>query len=119
MPVVDTLGDKAKGEKLYRVEAISDPVTLELEGGLRARLLGVKVIDCPGTMAYLKRYVSGKRVFLKPDSGLSNADGSVCAYVYLKNRIFVNAYLIKSGLCVPDPAVNHRLSAAFKHMAQV
>ena len=35
------------------------------------------------------------------------------AYVYLKNRIFVNAYLIKVGFGSPDLSIEHRLKDKF------
>jgi len=35
------------------------------------------------------------------------------AYVYLKNRIFVNAYMIKSGIASPDLSKNYRLKDKF------
>ena len=38
---------------------------------------------------------------------------TVVAYVYLKNRIFVNAYLIKSGLASPDLSLKHRYREKF------
>ncbi|GAB4373289.1 MAG: hypothetical protein Kow0042_17080 [Calditrichia bacterium] len=36
----------------------------------------------------------------------------VSAYVYLKNKIFINSYLIKSGLAVPD-SKNHKYKDKF------
>jgi len=38
------------------------------------------------------------------------------AYVYLKNKIFINAYLIKSGLATADPAISHRLKNKFARL---
>jgi hypothetical protein len=38
----------------------------------------------------------------------------VSAYVYLKNRIFVNGYLIKVGFGSPDLSIEHRLREKFK-----
>ena len=46
------------------------------------------------------------------DSKIIN-ENTVNAYVYLKNKIFVNAYLIKSGLAAPDFSVNHKYKDKF------
>jgi DNA modification methylase len=108
-PARDVETSLARKERLYRVTRILDPVTLELSGGLKARLAGVRVKDEEATLAYLRRYVSGKQVFLRSDDSLGSEDGYVDARVYLKNRIFVNGYLVRSGLCSPDPAVDRRL----------
>jgi len=33
---------------------------------------------------------------------------TVNGYVYLKNKIFINLYLIKSGLAIPDSSQAHK-----------
>jgi endonuclease YncB( thermonuclease family) len=58
--------------------------------------------------------VLGKEVFLRFDDGGGPDDGALRAYVYLKNRIFINAHLIKSGLGRPHPSADHRLAGRFK-----
>ena len=63
--------------------------------------------------AYLSRYVLGKEVFLRFDGEKPRASGEIAAYVYLKNRIFINAHLIKSGLAILEPGVEHALKARF------
>lgn len=61
----------------------------------------------------MKDYVLGKDVFLKLHDNRAVEEGTVLAYVYLKNRIFVNAYLIKSGLASPDFSANHKYRERF------
>jgi DNA modification methylase len=102
-----------KSEKLHRVTAVIDARTLEVDGKLRVEFLGVYIDDEAGVLEYLRRYVLGKDVFLRFDDGGHASGKTVRAYVYLKNRIFINAYLIKSGLGSPDPSVNHKLAARF------
>ncbi|MDQ7056502.1 MAG: thermonuclease family protein [Persephonella sp.] len=56
-----------------------------------------------GTLSYLKKYILKKEVFLKFDKNyIANNNKEIEAYVYLKNKIFINSYLIKSGLAVVD-----------------
>jgi DNA modification methylase len=110
-------------EVLHKVTGIVGGDALELDGNLSVKLLGVRVKDRPGTMEYLKKSVIGKQVILKPDDSLcgesdvSRNSGCIPAYVYLKNRIFINAHLIKSGLAEPDTSVDHRLRSRFEKLA--
>ncbi|MFZ2090031.1 MAG: thermonuclease family protein, partial [Desulfobaccales bacterium] len=69
------------------------------------------------TKEYLKKYLLNKTVILK-DIQESNDNGLVSGYVYLKNRIFINAYLIKSGLASPDETVSHRYANKFRRLAE-
>jgi hypothetical protein len=62
-------------------------------------------------MDYLHRWILGKNVLIKDDQVMDH--NMVCAYVYLKNRIFVNAYLIKVGFGSPDLSIEHRLRDKF------
>jgi len=41
------------------------------------------------------------------------------AYVYLKNKIFINAYLIKSGIAVADRKANHKHKNKFLELERV
>ena len=95
---------KFKDQRLYRVVSLPDPATLELDTGLRAKLLGIKMnkdkID--DVVNYMNKYVLKKEVFLRFDKGAVLNSMSVQAYVYLKNKIFINAYLLKSGLAIVD-----------------
>jgi DNA modification methylase len=107
-------------DDLHRVTNILDEQTLEVNGGLRIRLLGIRIVDKRGALGYLRHRVLGKDVVVKPDQGAGEAAGDardageVAAYVYLKNRIFVNTHLIKAGLAHPDRSAKHRLKARFE-----
>lgn len=104
---------------LYRVRRAESDGTLVLDTDLRVRLLGVEVTDSEGFAAYAQRYLYGKQVFLKFDDPGHAVEKSeqVRAYVYLKNRIFVNAYLLKAGLARPSGEA-HRLSRRFATLWQ-
>jgi modification methylase len=103
-------------EGLSKVAGVIDADTIRLSTGQSVRFLGVACADAGRTQDYLQQSLVGKKVFLKNVCEL--ADGVVAAYVYLKNRIFVNAYLIKSGLGMPEPDVDHRLKAKFSKLYQ-
>jgi endonuclease YncB( thermonuclease family) len=50
---------------------------------------------------------------LKMESNSILDENTIQAYVYLKNRIFVNAYLIKSGIARADRTKDYRLKRKF------
>jgi len=50
------------------------------------------------------------------DATATGENGMVSAYIYLKNKIFINAYLIKSGLATPDFQVEHRYAKKFRQL---
>ena len=112
-PQIDPQKFKFKGDRLYKVVDIGNDNTIKLNTGLIVRFSGIKIDKKEDTIHYLRKYILGKKIFLKfHDSKIIN-ENTVSAYVYLKNKIFVNAYLIKSGLAVPDFSVNHKYKDKF------
>lgn len=99
---------------LHKVTKIIDADTIELDTGLNVRFLGVQINREAETMDYLRRRILGKNVIIKDDQVMDH--NMVSAYVYLKNRIFVNAHIIKVGLGSPDLSVNHRLRDKFARL---
>lgn len=100
-------------EALYRVRGLEGRY-LVLDTGLKVDLLGVTVVDESAYQAYVQRYLMGRQVSLrydKPADAVHN--GVVRAYVYLKNKIFVNGYLLKAGIARPTPEA-HRLQKKFQ-----
>jgi endonuclease YncB( thermonuclease family) len=104
-------GLDGKPQNLCKVTQVIDEQTIKLDNGQRVRFLGIRIDKGQETREYLAGYLLGKMVFIR--NGSLAADGTVLGYVYLKNRIFVNAHLIKSGLGSADPAVEHNLSRRF------
>ena len=107
-------GRRVAPADLHKVTKIIDANTIEIDTGLNVRFLGVQIIKKPETMDYLRRRILGKNILIKDDQVIDNE--LISAYVYLKNKIFVNAHLIKVGLGSPDLSVNHRLKYKFEHV---
>ncbi len=104
-PVLDEKKLKFNGKRLYKVVDILSEKEILLDTGLRVKLLGVSVPESKRqeAISYLDKYVKRKQVFLKFDSMVKTTDkNSVEAYVYLKNRIFVNRKMIQMGLAEVD-----------------
>jgi DNA modification methylase len=102
---------------LPKVARIVDERTLRLSTGQEVSFLGLRITDRNGAREYLQRQVLGKKIILGYDAGVDAAgagtEKKIEAYVYLANKLFINGYLIKSGLAVPDMEIEHRLKHKF------
>jgi DNA modification methylase len=112
-PKIDPKKFNFKNNKLYKVVDIIDEHTIKLNTGLLVKFLGVKVTKKDDVLRYLENYVLKKDVFLRFDNGAVLDENIVEAYVYLKNKIFVNAYLIKSGMASPDFSKDFKYKSKF------
>ncbi len=104
-PVISPDKFRFDKERLYKVVNILNENTIELDTGLKVKLLGVSSIPQQSNKAinYLEEYVKGKQVFLKFDSSFKPSEDVMPAYVFLKNKIFVNKELIKQQLAkIPE-----------------
>ncbi len=97
----------------YKVVSIIDENTLKLDSGQEVKFLGVKIDNKEETTRYLHDFLLGKNILLKYDNNKEINAHNFSAYVYLKNKIFVNSYLIKSGLGSPDLNIDHKYKNKF------
>jgi len=100
-PVISPEKFKFKKERLYKAAKILNEDTIELDTGLVVKLLGIKVVPEKISEAkrYLNEYVRGKQILLKFDPVFKpkNEKDIIPAYVYLKNKIFINKEMVKQG----------------------
>jgi hypothetical protein len=104
-------GRRVNPADLPKVTQIVDAQTIRINDGLKVRFLGIKIDQQAEALDYLRNRILGKKVIIKDDYVIDS--GLVAGYVYLKNRIFLNTYLIKSGWGSPDLSVNHKLRDKF------
>jgi len=99
-PVISPEKFRFEKERLYRVTKVLNEETIELDTGLRVKLLGIKVIPEKFNEAkkYLEEYVKGRQIFLKFDPLFRPENDIIPAYVFLKNKIFINKEMIKQGI---------------------
>jgi DNA modification methylase len=90
----------APGPRLYSVVEVEPDGTLVLDTGARVRFLGLRITDMAIAIAYLNKRVLKKKVFLRQET--QAGDGPARARVVLKNRISINAQLLKMGAAVPS-----------------
>lgn len=104
-PILDEKKLKLNKDRLYKVVDVLSEKEILLDTGLRVKLLGIHVPESKkqSAIAYLRKYVKGKQVILKFDTSVKPTnENSVEAYVYLKNRIFINRKMIQMGLAEVD-----------------
>ncbi|MBZ9578002.1 site-specific DNA-methyltransferase [Patescibacteria group bacterium] len=112
--VIDTEGRK-KRENYYFVKAILDTETVVLESGLKVKLLGVKARSGLEDKAceYLKNLTKGQKVFMKFDDIKYDEKGNLYCYLYLKNKTFINAHLIRNKLVDVDKSFEYKYQSKF------
>ncbi|MBW1916992.1 MAG: site-specific DNA-methyltransferase [Deltaproteobacteria bacterium] len=101
----------------HRVKEVMSPTLVRLDNGQQVRLLGVKEKPEQSEKAieYLREIIQGNRVYLSFDKFLNyDPAKNLYAYLYLANKTFVNAQLIKQGLVEVDPEVNHKYRSRFQ-----
>uniref|UniRef100_A0A7J3M402 Type II methyltransferase n=1 Tax=Archaeoglobus fulgidus TaxID=2234 RepID=A0A7J3M402_ARCFL len=101
-PLIEPKRLKFKEQKLFRVKRVLSENSVELDNGLVVKLLGIRVLPDKTSEAkrYLENFVKGKEVFIRLDPRYEAKNDELQAYLFLKNRIFVNKEMIKQGFAV-------------------
>jgi len=102
-------------ETYYTVKEIISPEILILNNGLKIRLLGVK--ENPekngDAIQFLRDKTQGQKVFIKFDTTKYDEKNNLLCYLYLWNKTFLNAHLIKNGLADVDVAKDYKYKSKF------
>ncbi|MEN3038350.1 MAG: DNA methyltransferase [Candidatus Kryptonium sp.] len=85
-----------RGGTYYKVVEVLSDGKIKLDTGLIVKFCGIEIVDFERALRYLNDFVKGKQVFLKFDPNCKTTDEGICAYVFLKNKIFVNKELVKN-----------------------
>lgn len=112
-PLVEPDKLSFKKNHLYRVIDILEDGKLKLDSGLTVKLRGIVITDLEKAFRYLREYVLKKKVYLKFDKNYVADKDLLEAYVYLKNKIFINAQLIKLGVAVTEKNINFDFKSKF------
>ena len=90
--------------ELFAVKEILSPNMIRLENDLVTRLLGVAPLAGKEKEAveFLSRKIKGQKVFLRYDSLPHDDHDHLLVYMFLKNKTFLNAHLIKYGFATLD-----------------
>jgi site-specific DNA-methyltransferase (adenine-specific) len=105
--------DKDSGDReiYYSVKAVISPELMKLNNDLIVRLIGVKEKKSADEQAisYLIEKTKGQKVFMKFDNHKYDDRNNLLCYLYLENKTFINAHIIKEGLADVD------ISSDFKY----
>ena len=103
-------GNEKQRDNHYYIREIVATDKVVLHNGATVRLLGRRPVS--GKMseaaAFIRQKTDGQKIFLQFDRDKHDSEGNLLCYLYLSNKTFINAHLIKSGLAAADTAVAHR-----------
>jgi len=82
------------------------------------KLIGIKEVPIINGQAtkFLTDKTKGKRVFLKYDTVKYDSNNNLLCYLYLENKTFLNAHLIKSGLVQVDSNADYKYKQKFQNL---
>ncbi|RKY04715.1 MAG: site-specific DNA-methyltransferase [Planctomycetota bacterium] len=107
---IDNKKNQARQE-YYTVKRVVSPEHLILSNNLKVRLIGIHQDKRKNGNAvrFLEEKLKGQQVFMKFDSDKYDENNILKCYLYLKNKTFINAHLIKNGMAHAD------LKASYRH----
>jgi DNA modification methylase len=108
--------DSGEREEYYTVKQVLSPYLVELNNNLTVRLIGIKEKPSVNGQAtkFLTDKLKGQKVFMKYDQVKYDSDNHLLCYLYLKNRTFINAHLLKEGLAEVDTRLEFKYKNKFK-----
>lgn len=111
---IDSTSPAAR-EDYHAVKEIVSPSLIRIESGLSVRLIGVRDDDATRerAMRFLRDKTHRQKVYLRFDSDKHDEDNNLLAYLYLANKTFLNAHLLKNGLANVDLRRDYRNKARF------
>lgn len=114
---IDGRGEE-KRENYYTVKEIISPEILKLNNELKIKLIGIKenLSVTEEAKGFIYQKTKGKRVYLKYDSLKYDEDNNMLCYLYLENKLFLNAHIIKNGFALVDDSISFKYSNKFNEL---
>ena len=105
----------AHREEFYTVKEVISPNKIRLNNDLTIKLIGIKAVPSMNGKAtsYLIEKTKGKRVFLRYDKTKYDSENNLLCYLYLENKTFINAHLIKNKLAAVDSDMEFKYREKF------
>ncbi len=105
-------------EEYFSVKAILSPNTVILNNGLTIRLLGIK--EKPSVTGNATKFLiektKGRKVFLRYDAVKYDDNDVLLCYLYLDNKTFINAHMLKNGLAEVDYSFDFKYKNKFEKL---
>lgn len=110
-----------KTDRYYTIKKIISPADILLDSGAQLHLLGIKTKaeTREHAIKFLEDITKGQRVFLKFDSIKHDGNNNLFAYLYLKNKTFINAHLVKKQLVNVDTSCDYKYKSRFLGYTQI
>lgn len=104
-----------KREELYSVKHVLSPNLLELSSGVIVKLLGVEPNPAKAEQAtiYLQNKTKGHKVYMRFDEVKYDSQNQLLCYLYLENRTFLNAHILKEKLAIADTSITYKYRNKF------
>ncbi len=114
---IDMESSMVKSE-CYMVKQVVSPEQIVLDNGMTVRLLGIK--NNPETQKeavdFLWSKLKGNKIFLKYDNVKYDTAHNLMVYMYLGNKTFINAHLLKNRLADLDNTLEFKYKEKFKKL---
>ncbi|MCG6912535.1 thermonuclease family protein [bacterium BMS3Abin03] len=109
-----------KREDYYLVKEVISPGIIKLNNDLTVRLIGIKEKKEINGEAknYLISKTKGQKVFLKFDENKYDEQNRLLCYLYLQNKTFINAHLIKEKLAIVDTSIEFKYKTKFLNLVK-
>lgn len=110
--------DSKAREDYFSVKNVLSSNRLLLNNGVTIRLLGIKEKMSANELAtqFLIDKTKGRKVFLKYDIVKYDSNNTLLCYLYLDNRTFINAHLLKNGLADVDYSIDFKCKNKFQKL---
>ena len=105
---------------LYSVKQVINPEKILLNNDLMIRLIGVRTRKemFGKAIEFLQAKLKNQRVFIRFDNLKYDSDNNLLCYLYLQNKTFINAHLIKAGLVDVDDKIDYKYKLKFFNLTQ-
>ena len=107
--------NRKEREEYFSVKEIITPNMLKLNTGLTIKLIGVEVDDnlAKQAITYIQEKIKGHKVYMRFDEKKYDSQNNLLCYLYLENKTFINAHLIKKRLVTVDTVANYKYKSKF------
>lgn len=104
-------------EEYYSVKDVLAPNLIRLNSGLVVKLLGVEPNPSTTEQAtdYLLKKTKGHKVYLRFDEVKYDSSNRPLCYLYLENKTFINAHLLKEKLAIADTSIEYKYRNKFSN----
>ena len=113
--------ENKKREEYFIVKNIDATNIITLNNGVSVRLLGISEKHSKSIAAkqFLEEKFKGRKVFLKYDSIKYDEQNRLLCYLYLDNKTFINAHLLKNGLADIDYSYDFKNKLKFEKFLEI